>query len=445
MNNNPPKQNVVPIDTDTATDIGVSDIAFDEKLFPPEKRQHTFATRGFAHNNTIKEESDNHSEHSSHSDDSDDDSEDSNGHHHHEHSDETEKNVLIESGHSKEEIEKEKDPEEGLTPRQVRLKKLDLIRKIADLADEGYPVIEDYTFATDLQTLQDGYDLLYSWKSKKFTVQQANQNILNGIRILEWLNKAYNPMGLHLDGWHQAMESQSEYCESLYGEIYDMYTKPGTRFNPFIKLLLVLVGSAVQIHFTKLFTDSVAKNPSGFLSFLSGGNKSQPAKQTPPKAPARQPAPQQSSETPAPQNFMAKLFPSMTTVPPIANPQPQQQNPVQEMNQQPTLPPLPSYLREEIEDYHSKSSGKSKHSKQSLKNNIIKKAKETARKNNESTFQKLDIASSASSKSKKTHIKSTKGISIEDASVSVSEEETKKVKLVTNKKGKKKIKKTIED
>lgn len=120
--------------------------------------------------------------------------------------------------------------------------------------------------------------------------------LLLGVQGIEMLNTKFDPLGVDLDGWSEAMgyslENQ-EYDEVL-SELYEKYKGAGT-MSPEMKLVFMIISSATMFTISKKITKMDTSN--SFANFIGNTlfNKSQ--------APAPQPMP-----TPIPQP--ASTFPT---------------------------------------------------------------------------------------------------------------------------------------
>jgi hypothetical protein len=130
-------------------------------------------------------------------------------------------------------------------------------------------------------------------------VKFCKHGLVMGIKGVEMLNGAYDPIGVDLDGWSEAMSysmATTEYDEVL-AELCEKYKGTGS-MSPEVKLLLMIVMSGAMFSFSK----KAAKDPNT-LSNLMGSfmKKSQPSPppQEPPKQqyrPPQQPVPQRTQQ-----------------------------------------------------------------------------------------------------------------------------------------------------
>ena len=83
-------------------------------------------------------------------------------------------------------------------------------------------------------------------------VKFCKHGLVMGIKGLEMLNNSYDPLGVDLDGWGEAISynmSTSEYDEVL-AELCEKYKGTGS-MSPEVKLLVMIVMSGAMFSFTK--------------------------------------------------------------------------------------------------------------------------------------------------------------------------------------------------
>jgi hypothetical protein len=119
-------------------------------------------------------------------------------------------------------------------------------------------------------------------------VKFCKHGLVMGIKGVEMLNGAYDPIGVDLDGWSEAMSysmATTEYDDVL-SELCEKYKGTGS-MSPEVKLLLMIIMSGAMFSFSK----KAAKDPNTLTNLMgSFMKKSQPQPQ--PQMPM-QPPPQQ--------------------------------------------------------------------------------------------------------------------------------------------------------
>lgn len=139
------------------------------------------------------------------------------------------------------------DEYETLNISQKKLARMDILRKLAELKKKGYMISNDYNVNSDYYTMKEEYEYQLTIKGKDSFIKNTFCYGLNFIKLIEFANKKYDPLGIDLDGWNVSVENSKEELIDAIGEIYEKYHKPGSGvMSPELRLLLILVSSAVS-------------------------------------------------------------------------------------------------------------------------------------------------------------------------------------------------------
>lgn len=139
------------------------------------------------------------------------------------------------------------DEYETLNTSQKKLARMDMLRKLAELKKKGYMISSDYNINSDYYTMKEEYEYQLTIKGKDSFVKNTFCYGLNFIKLIEFANKKYDPLGIDLEGWNISVENSKEEVIDAIGEIYEKYHKPGSGvMSPELRLLLILVSSAVS-------------------------------------------------------------------------------------------------------------------------------------------------------------------------------------------------------
>jgi hypothetical protein len=159
------------------------------------------------------------------------------------------------------------------------------------------------TMENSLDEIKNEFSRIKATIDNEAMVKFCKHGLVMGIKGVEMLNGAYDPVGIDLDGWGEAMSynmATTEYDEVL-AELCEKYKGTGS-MSPEVKLLLMIVMSGAMFSFSK----KAAKDPNT-LSNLMGAfmKKSQPSQPPPqqaqeqyykPQSPPRQPRQQPPTE-----------------------------------------------------------------------------------------------------------------------------------------------------
>jgi len=138
-----------------------------------------------------------------------------------------------------------------LSPQEIRIKKIELLRRLSEIKTKGYNLTKDYDFNSSIEEMEYEYDLLKSFADKRNGVKLYRSLILNGISLAEMGNKYYDPFSFKLDGWSEHMSVEIDGWDDVLEELYEKYKTSGGGWPPELKLALLIVGSGAGYHFTK--------------------------------------------------------------------------------------------------------------------------------------------------------------------------------------------------
>lgn len=132
-----------------------------------------------------------------------------------------------------------------------------------------------------LDEIKNEFSIIKATIDNEAMVKFCKHGLVMGIKGVEMLNGSYDPVGIDLDGWGEAMSysmATTEYDEVL-AELCEKYKGTGS-MSPEVKLLLMVVMSGAMFSFSK----KAAKDPNT-LSNLMGAfmKKSQPQPESVPQ------------------------------------------------------------------------------------------------------------------------------------------------------------------
>jgi len=184
-------------------------------------------------------------------------------------------------------------------------------------------------------------------------VKFCKHGLVMGIKGVEMLNNAYDPVGVDLDGWSEAMSynmATTEYDEVL-SELCEKYKGAGS-MSPEVKLLVMIVMSGAMFSFSK----KAAKDPNTLSNLMGSFMKKSPA---PPPPQARPSSPPRQSEQPIfnfPQSRPQSQSQSQPQLQGLQQGLPQQQQFFSSFAQQPQVPSLSSLNRQRQMDVDTEDS-----------------------------------------------------------------------------------------
>ena len=140
-----------------------------------------------------------------------------------------------------------------MTNQQIRMKKIELLRKLSDIKTKGYKLSKEYDFNSSIEEMEYEYDLLKSFVERRNGIKLYKNTILNVSNIIEFFNGKYDPFGIKLDGWSEHMNVELDSYDEVMEELYEKYKSKGKSMPPELKLLMLIVASASAFHFSKSF------------------------------------------------------------------------------------------------------------------------------------------------------------------------------------------------
>jgi hypothetical protein len=152
------------------------------------------------------------------------------------------------------------------------------------------------TMDNSLEEIKNEFTRIKATLDNEAMVKFCKHGLVMGIKGVEMLNGAYDPIGVDLDGWGEAMSynmATTEYDEVL-SELCEKYKGTGS-MSPEVKLLLMIVMSGAMFSFSK----KAAKDPNTLTNLMGAFmKKSQPQSAAPP--PTQPPMQQQYYRPPSP-------------------------------------------------------------------------------------------------------------------------------------------------
>jgi hypothetical protein len=168
-----------------------------------------------------------------------------------------------------------------LTPQELRLKKIEMLRKLCEIKTKGFALSKEYDFNSSLEEMEYEFELLKSFADKRNGVKIFKGGLLQAVSVIEFLNDKYDPFDFHLSGWGDHMQLEVDSWEDVLEEIYEKYKGSGRKMAPEIKLLYLIIASAGAFHFTKSQSsklpglDSILASNPGLLSKIINPSKTE--------------------------------------------------------------------------------------------------------------------------------------------------------------------------
>lgn len=141
--------------------------------------------------------------------------------------------------------------EKKLSPQELRMKKIELLRKLSEIKSKGYELSKNYNFDSSIEEMEYEHELLKSFANKRSGVKLYKNILLNTVSAIEFLNDKFDPFDFHLTGWSEHMSVEVDSYDECIEEIYEKYKGSGKKIPAELKLFLLILASASAFHFSK--------------------------------------------------------------------------------------------------------------------------------------------------------------------------------------------------
>jgi hypothetical protein len=142
-------------------------------------------------------------------------------------------------------------PIQQLSPQEIRMKKIELLRRLSEIKAKGFSLTKDYDFSSSIEEMEYEYGLLKSFADKRNGTKLYKNILLNGISLVEFLNDKYDPFDFKLTGWSEHMSIEIDSYEDIIEELYEKYKSTGKTTPPEIRLIFLIMASGAAFHFSK--------------------------------------------------------------------------------------------------------------------------------------------------------------------------------------------------
>jgi len=164
----------------------------------------------------------------------------------------------------------------GLSANEKRRKKRAMLKKINEWCEKGIiHTNPNFTMNTPFEEIEDEYETCLEDKRKKDSVKMYGWWFMAGVNTIEYINSAYNPFDLNLDGWGEQINDDLDSYEEIFAELYEKYK--GGKMAPELSLILRLGCSAAMVNFTNKalsaatpgFNDIIRQSPELMKAFTN--------------------------------------------------------------------------------------------------------------------------------------------------------------------------------
>jgi hypothetical protein len=160
------------------------------------------------------------------------------------------------------EMNMDEQPSAGYT--SIDDEKADLLNKLARLSKKGFTVNQRLNAYSSVGELRTEYKRIMYGIEVDQSVKFSRRMMVACVSGLEFLNKRYNPIDVHLDGWSESVMENLDDYDGIFEELYVKY-KTKMHVAPEVKLIMMLGGSAMMFHLTNSMFKAAIPNMSDVM------------------------------------------------------------------------------------------------------------------------------------------------------------------------------------
>jgi hypothetical protein len=163
-----------------------------------------------------------------------------------------ESSLLSESLHEYREKEKKRTVKRENNDEYTRKQKSEYLYKFNKLNANGKWSSLRLDMSNSLEEIQNEYTRIHSEIQNERSVAFLKRMMLLGVQGIEMMNNKFDPLGMDLDGWSEAMGYSMENMEydEVLSELYEKYKGRG-QMSPEVKLIFMIISSATMFTVSK--------------------------------------------------------------------------------------------------------------------------------------------------------------------------------------------------
>ena len=159
----------------------------------------------------------------------------------------------------------------------IRQEKSELLFKFNKLNIKGQWSSLRLDMNSSLDEIKNEYERVRNEIQTERSVAFFKRMLLLGVQGIEMMNTKFDPLGVDLDGWSEAMgySMENQEYDEVMAELYEKYKGKG-QMSPEMRLIFMIISSATMFTISKKITKMDGGNP--FKSFIGGlmNNQQQP-------------------------------------------------------------------------------------------------------------------------------------------------------------------------
>ena len=181
------------------------------------------------------------------------------------------------SDSTKKKIRKEKVIQRENKNDDIRREKSELLFKFSKLNIKGKWSSLKLDMNCSLDEIRNEYERVRNEIQTERSVGFFKRMLLLGVQGVEMLNNKFDPVGVDLDGWSEAMgySMENQEYDEVMAELYEKYKGRG-QMSPEVKLIFMIISSATMFTISKKITKMDSSNAfASFIGNLVGGKNNQ--------------------------------------------------------------------------------------------------------------------------------------------------------------------------
>jgi hypothetical protein len=189
-----------------------------------------------------------------------------------------------------------------MTEYEIRGEKREVYRKLQNLKDKGMR-IPHFTEESDLDEMKDYYEMTSKDLRRRKGVKTMRKVVTTGASVIEFVFGKWNPLNVELEGWSESMNENITDFDDVFEEFAEKYFKDRSKLPVELRLVGLILWSALSFHFSNQMAKSMMNNGGKFMgmsmgdmgSMFGGQSQSQPQQQQQQQSDGRRGAPAQES------------------------------------------------------------------------------------------------------------------------------------------------------
>lgn len=159
----------------------------------------------------------------------------------------------------------------------IRMEKSELLYKFSKMNVKQKWSSLHLDMNNSLEEIKNEYERVKNEMQSDRSVAFLKRMLLLGVQGIEMLNTKFDPLGVDLDGWSEAMgySLENQEYDEVMAELYEKYKGAG-QMSPEVKLIFMIISSATMFTVTKKITKLDSSNAfTNFIGNVLGNQKQQ--------------------------------------------------------------------------------------------------------------------------------------------------------------------------